>query len=824
MAGTQDTTGYEPCPQPPHRTYPYSPSSTSTASPTSSLASSVDAPSSQSSVSSSIGCSNTPWHNENEDPSAAAQHSLQRQDSISSDEGSANVSCTPCYGSRWKQPGEVASSTQQHPRRTQPFKSYESQDGKQINQCPRPPPSLVRQSERKENFVGSLVGKLTRIYNIGRSDHADEPSPEDTSTQMLETIWPLSVLSCGRDTALGAKRQNLLGLRTFVEEVLKRSKTSYSTLQVALYYLILIQSCLPRHDLTMEQLEDSGAYRAMQCGRRMFLAALILASKYLQDRNFSARAWSKISGLSTSEINANELAFLSAVQWKLHVPKEIFERWENIVMRYSPSAQVHSPPRSLPAPTYSWKSLIPLLTPELDGDFLAQEMDTDSGYDSAGSDAGSDLDSVGSDTSSDMGPPPLPVRDEAYWSGSNEPTPKPSYTIPKTLEPTPRDTNCDSQILPPMPSLGGLLPTPQMTPQTGTFGTPAVSASAFCFKKPSMSYAMSQLREKDLARSTLDGPREWQLHRTQTFPTSSRRSSLARSSSTISSPESMVSDRSSRSSRSSSISSVASSTCALLQPRLAVQAAHRCAKMQLCGLQEESGRSTPTQGERDTTDSDWVEYCEATYPGYQKPVVKMPAQLKEMLYGERRLERAETQTAALYIPQREPVPFPEFCVQGPKYHLSCSNNYSADHASTQEAAAALHDLALNRQNGITPPPSSLPQSGPRASKTLKRPRPLSIDLSNSATQSMVRASLAGSNEDDSTVLVDENVADSFMLRKENTRPSGPLRILNQNKQPKPSMSREDTPCKRTCAGSDRGGKGEARMYERSVSNVLANVF
>ncbi len=63
---------------------------------------------------------------------------------------------------------------------------------------------------------------------------------------------------------------------------------------------------------------DSPASRALQCGRRMFLAALILASKWLQDRNYSARAWSKISGLQVSEINDNERAFLAAVNWKLH--------------------------------------------------------------------------------------------------------------------------------------------------------------------------------------------------------------------------------------------------------------------------------------------------------------------------------------------------------------------------------------------------------------------------------------------------------------------------------------------------------------------------
>ncbi|KAK4995069.1 hypothetical protein LTR28_000651 [Elasticomyces elasticus] len=73
----------------------------------------------------------------------------------------------------------------------------------------------------------------------------------------------------------------------------------------------------------------------------MFLAALILASKYLQDRNFSAKAWSKMSGLKVCEINLNEMAFLRTVDWKLHIPGKLFQRWTEIVLRsgsYGPFA------------------------------------------------------------------------------------------------------------------------------------------------------------------------------------------------------------------------------------------------------------------------------------------------------------------------------------------------------------------------------------------------------------------------------------------------------------------------------------------------------
>ena len=196
-------------------------------------------------------------------------------------------------------------------------------------------------------------------------------------------------------------------------------------------------------------------------------------------------------------------------------------------MYYSPAARVNTHPRSLPTSSFSWKSFVRTLTPELDGEFPF-DIDDDSGYGSAnsdGSDSGSDTESAGSDAGPDltrfnaqslldMAPPPIPIHDGLdIYSGSQEPTPTNSFAIPRTLEPAPRETTYDVPTVPQMPRMG-LLPTPQLTPQTGTFSTPAVNASGFCFKKPSMpsmACAMAQMRSKDLSRYN-DSPCEWGLH------------------------------------------------------------------------------------------------------------------------------------------------------------------------------------------------------------------------------------------------------------------------------------------------------------------------
>lgn len=167
----------------------------------------------------------------------------------------------------------------------------------------------------------------------------------------MEAIWPNS----SPDTRSEINSRRVLPLRTFIEETLRRSQTSYSTLQAALYYLILIK---PHVHGNVEQLEAVDDIQALRCGRRMFLAALILASKYLQDRNYSARAWSKVSGLSTLEINQNNILFLTVIDWRLHIPDIIFQRWTAIVLN-------HGPPYMANVPVL-WKMIILGLNPEVD--------------------------------------------------------------------------------------------------------------------------------------------------------------------------------------------------------------------------------------------------------------------------------------------------------------------------------------------------------------------------------------------------------------------------------------------------------------------------
>lgn len=381
----------------------------------------------------------------------------------------------------------------------------------------------------------------------------------------MEIIWPLSAMSLRSDSSTGCK--GVLPLRTFIQETLRRSRTSYSTLQVALYYLIKIKPHVPHPESNNKEpsSQDKPASRAMQCGRRMFLAALILASKYLQDRNYSARAWSKISGLNTLEINQNELMFLEAVGWRLHISEATFQRWTDIVLKYTPGAGGVSF-----GDGQTWRTIIPRLTPELDT--LEMESPTATNSTPGMEMLGTNSPSPRSASSSfcEQPPPSLP--------SIHEQVPALRRNVLMTLEPNLRMENSSSSSLPSMPR-PPMLPTPQLTPQTSLTSTPAASVSSFGPRRPSIGAAVSQAQSMGMTRSTLDQrPSLKTVGSFDGYPAAMRRSSLARSNSSASSPESMVSDVSTfsaRSSRSSSVSSNASGPCAP-QTRLAVKATLRC--------------------------------------------------------------------------------------------------------------------------------------------------------------------------------------------------------------------------------------------------------
>ncbi|KAJ3132225.1 hypothetical protein HK100_005517 [Physocladia obscura] len=164
----------------------------------------------------------------------------------------------------------------------------------------------------------------------------------DTSASIIESIWPSK-------STTNQTSSKVLPLKFFIQEILRRSKTSFSTLQLALLYIIRARNqlvsvsdlpILTENSLIPRQTANVPQSGSTVCPRRMFLSALILASKFLQDRNYSNKAWAKISGLPVLEINANEFEFLALIDYELFVGHEAFSNWTNLLMAKTQQLQI----------------------------------------------------------------------------------------------------------------------------------------------------------------------------------------------------------------------------------------------------------------------------------------------------------------------------------------------------------------------------------------------------------------------------------------------------------------------------------------------------
>ena len=237
----------------------------------------------------------------------------------------------------------------------------------------------------------AVIKSLSQKHPLAFASEQLSPIPESTSSISQQTSLPTASTSSSTTATslLPANDSDLLPIRSFVHEVLRRSRTSGIVLQTALCYLEAVRPEVPNllreermgirayyepesrvlpateaelaqeavlnvleiselsegnddcvntvritddaHDFDCEPKEfqeenftpstSASLPSPLLCPRRTFLASVILASKFSQDKCYSNRAWAKLSGLPPREIGRCERALGQALGWRLWVGK-----------------------------------------------------------------------------------------------------------------------------------------------------------------------------------------------------------------------------------------------------------------------------------------------------------------------------------------------------------------------------------------------------------------------------------------------------------------------------------------------------------------------
>ncbi|ORY06341.1 hypothetical protein K493DRAFT_296087 [Basidiobolus meristosporus CBS 931.73] len=142
----------------------------------------------------------------------------------------------------------------------------------------------------------------------------------DATASIIESIWPSHSFS---------KSITLTPLKPFLVQTLRESKVSIITLQIALLYLLRVKIAGK-----YEGGCKGGPPNFAKCGRRMFIAALIVSGKFLNDKYLKNCTWAQLTKTPVAEINMVELSFLRLIDYNLFVPVSAFVRWSTLLSNY----------------------------------------------------------------------------------------------------------------------------------------------------------------------------------------------------------------------------------------------------------------------------------------------------------------------------------------------------------------------------------------------------------------------------------------------------------------------------------------------------------
>lgn len=146
----------------------------------------------------------------------------------------------------------------------------------------------------------------------------------DTIIKNLENLISLSTNIINSWSKRSISKSNLLKTDSFVKYILKESRITHNTFYLSLYYLL----CL-KNNIYMKYKINNFLNKYTSCGRRMFLISLILSNKYLNDKSYDTRYWSKITKLKSSDIKLHEIHFIMTINYKLHITENNFHKWCN---------------------------------------------------------------------------------------------------------------------------------------------------------------------------------------------------------------------------------------------------------------------------------------------------------------------------------------------------------------------------------------------------------------------------------------------------------------------------------------------------------------
>ena len=142
-------------------------------------------------------------------------------------------------------------------------------------------------------------------------------------TSMLETF--LEHTANDRDstaTYFHTSRPPNISIRLYLKRLEDYMKCSEETYILALIYLDRITA------------RENNFIINSYCIHRLFLSGLVVAAKFFEDKYYKNSYYSRVGGITNSELNMLELQFLQLIDFKLFVSTDEFENYRNTLLEH----------------------------------------------------------------------------------------------------------------------------------------------------------------------------------------------------------------------------------------------------------------------------------------------------------------------------------------------------------------------------------------------------------------------------------------------------------------------------------------------------------
>lgn len=229
----------------------------------------------------------------------------------------------------------------------------------------RSPYSPGEETKKRKVSAGTVSAKEVIPNNLTNSFIKNTPPSTNSSSPLDDTILPNNfkyytndlnknqfnsiLIHCAINLLKILYKEHEYSLpiiekevKFFIVEILRRSKTSIQSLQLACFYLVKLIKA-------EQQLTDDVL---LKDPRKLFLGLLILASKFNQDYNFSFKSWLKICGIqgesedgplhintSSADTTLNlqvlrkiEIKCLKMLDYDIYLNGLNYENWCNILI------------------------------------------------------------------------------------------------------------------------------------------------------------------------------------------------------------------------------------------------------------------------------------------------------------------------------------------------------------------------------------------------------------------------------------------------------------------------------------------------------------